>query len=104
MKSPNACQTLGHIRTAVNTIDRQLIRLLGKRTQYARAAFAFKTDLKSIGQPAHRKKLFAQRKVWAKQCGADPRMIERIYQAVVAESKRMHLAAYKSRKRGTPKA
>lgn len=103
MIPPKACQTLGHIRTAVNLIDRQIIRLLGKRTQYARAAFSFKTDMKSIGQPAHRKILFAQRKVWAKQYGSDPRMVEKIYQAIVAESKRMHLAAYRARRRMTGK-
>ena len=99
MKSTSACRNLGQIRAAVNAIDRQIVKLLGKRTQYARAAFAFKTDLKSIGQLAHRRKLFAQRKGWAMQHGADPRMVAKIYQAVVDESKRMHLAAFRARQR-----
>lgn len=99
MKSPKSCLRLSEIRTAVNAIDRQIIKMLGKRAGYARAAFAFKTDLKSIGQSSHRKKMFAQRKAWAQQHGADVRMTRRIFQAIVDESKRMHLAAFRARQR-----
>lgn len=98
MKSPKDCLKLSDVRAAVNTIDRQIIKLLGKRTEYARAAFAFKTDLKSIGQPSHRKKMFAQRKAWAQVHGADARMIQGVFQAIVDESKRMHLAAFRARR------
>lgn len=99
MKSPKSCLKLSEIRTAVNAIDRQIIKMLGKRTGYARAAFAFKTDLKSIGQPSHRRKMFAQRRAWAQQHGVDVRMTRRIFQAIVDESKRMHLAAFRARRR-----
>lgn len=99
MKSASACRNLDDIRAAVNAIDRQIVKLLGKRTQYARAAFAFKTDRKSIGRPAHHKKVVAQRKAWAKQHGANPDMVVKIYQAVVSESKRMHLAAFRARRK-----
>jgi isochorismate pyruvate lyase len=103
MKSVSACRNLDHIRAAVNTIDLQIVKLFGKRTQYARAAFAFKTDRKSIGRPAHHRKVVTQRKVWATQHGADPRMVEKIYQAVVAESKRVHLAAFRAKQRKATK-
>lgn len=99
MKSARACRNLGDIRAAVNAIDRQIVRLLGKRTQYARAAFAFKTDRKSIGRAAHYKKVIAKRKAWARQHGADPQMVAKIYLAVVNESKRMHLAAFRARRK-----
>ena len=65
MKSPAACRNLTDIRAAVNAIDRDLVRLLAKRQKYALAALRFKRDRKSIGDPRHRRKMFAQRKAWA---------------------------------------
>jgi isochorismate pyruvate lyase len=99
MKTPRACRNLTDIRGAVNTIDRAIVRLLAKRAGYAKAALRFKTDRKSIANPAHRRKLFAQRRRWAAQHGVNAGMVKKIYQAIVAESKRIHLAGFRARRR-----
>jgi isochorismate pyruvate lyase len=98
MKSPRACRNLNDVRTAVNAIDRTIVKLLGQRKKYAMAALRFKTDVKSIGDPKHRRKLFAQRKEWAARHEVSEKMVQKIYQAVVDESKRMHLAGFRARK------
>jgi isochorismate pyruvate lyase len=98
MKSPRACRNLNDVRTAVNAIDRTIVKLLGQRKKYAMAALQFKTDVKSIGDPKHRRKLFAQRKEWAASHDVSEKMVEKIYRAVVDESKRMHLAGFRARK------
>jgi isochorismate pyruvate lyase len=98
MKSPRECRNLTDVRAAVNAIDRDIIRLLGQRTKYALAALAFKTDLKQIAQPAHRRKLFAQRKLWAATHGVDQKLVGNIYQAIVDESERVHLAGFRARR------
>ncbi len=98
MKSPAACRNLADIRAEVNAIDRAIVKLLGRRTKYAKAALRFKTDVKSIADPAHRKRLFAQRKRWAARHGVDEKLIGRIYQAIVDESKRVHLAGFRARR------
>jgi chorismate mutase len=64
MKAPSECRNLTDIRTAVNSIDRELINLLGRRARYALAALTFKHDRKDIADPAHRRKMFAQRRQW----------------------------------------
>ena len=97
MKSPSACRNLIDIRAAVNAIDRDVIKLLVKRQKYALAALQFKTDRKSIGDPRHRKTMFAQRKAWAEPGNLNPRMVQKIFQAVVDESKRLHLAGLRAR-------
>lgn len=97
MKTPNACKTIEDVRAAVNAIDRSIVKLLGRRTRYAMAALRFKPDLKSIGDPKHRKRLFAQRKAWAKQHGVSEKLVQEIYQSIVDESKRMHLAGFRKR-------
>ncbi|MGH8616307.1 MAG: chorismate mutase [Burkholderiales bacterium] len=98
MKSPRACRNLTDIRVAVNTIDRAIVKLLGQRTGYAKAALQFKTDRKSIGNPAHRKKVFAQRKAWARQYGVNDKMLHKVYLAILNESRRIHLAGFGKRR------
>lgn len=98
MKRPNACRNLTDIRAAVNALDRNLVKLLAKRQQYALAALRFKHDRKSIGDPRHRKAMFAQRKVWAERGGLNPKMTQKIFQAIVDESKRLHLAGFRARR------
>ena len=99
MKRPAACRNLTDIRAAVNALDRELIKLLVKRQKYALAALPFKHDRKSIGDPDHRGKMFAQRKSWAAPGNLNPRMVQKIFQAIVDESKRLHLAGFRARRR-----
>ena len=98
MKSPAACRDLTDIRAAVNALDRELVKLLGRRQQYALAALRFKHDRKSIGDPKHRRSMFAQRKACAARGGLNPKMTQKIFQAIVDESKRLHLAGFRARR------
>ena len=99
MKPPGACRNLADIRGAVNTIDRDLMRLLAKRQKYALAALRFKRDRKDIADPNHRRKMFAQRQSWAARSNLNPRMVQDIFQAIVDESRRLHLAGFRARRR-----
>ena len=101
MKTPSACKTIEDVRAAVNAIDLAIVKLLGRRTRYAMAALRFKPDRKSIGDPKHRKRLFAQRREWAKQHGVSEELVQQIYQSIVDESKRMHLAGFRKRAKST---
>ena len=98
MKRPNACRDLTDIRAAVNALDRDLVKLLAKRQQYALAALRFKHDRRSIGDPRHRKAMFAQRKTWAERGGLNPKMTQKIFQAIADESMRLHLAGFRARR------
>ncbi|HEX2828183.1 MAG TPA: chorismate mutase [Burkholderiales bacterium] len=99
MKAPGDCRNLEDVRAAVNAIDRDLVKLLGKRAKYAMAALRFKTDLSEIAVPAHRKRLFAQRREWAAAQGVNQKMVQAIFQAIVDESRRLHLAGFRARRK-----
>ena len=99
MKPASACRDLTDIRGAVNAIDRDIIRLLAKRQKYALAALQFKPDRKSIADPQHRRKMFAQRLAWAASGDLNPLMVRKIFQAVIDESRRLHLAGFRARRR-----
>jgi isochorismate pyruvate lyase len=103
MKTPSACRNLEDVRAAVNAIDRDLVKLLGKRAKYAMAALRFKTDLSQVAVPAHRKRLFAQRREWAAAQDVNPRMVREIFQAIVDESRRLHLAGFRARGKSSRK-
>ena len=99
MKPASACRNLTDIRGAVNAIDRDIMRLLVKRQKYALAALQFKPDRKSIADPQHRRKMFAQRRAWARGYDLNPRLIGKIFRAIVDESKRLHLAGFRAQRR-----
>ena len=99
MKSPAACKNLGDIRSAVNALDRALIRLLAQRQKYALAALRFKRSRRDVADPRHRKAMFAQRKAWAESARLNPLMVRKITQAIIDESKRLHLAGLRARNR-----
>ena len=79
MKSPEQCQDMEAIRADVNAIDREIIRLLGRRLAYVRSAVRFKPDEESIRRPDHWDRFFAQRRAWGEEEGYDPKVIEAIY-------------------------
>ena len=83
---------------AVNAIVRDIMNLLARRRKYALAALPFKHDRKSVADPRHRSQMFAQRKSWAARADLNPRMVQKIFQAIVDESKRLHLAGFRSRR------
>ena len=99
MKSPAACRNLTDIRAAVNALDRAMIRLLAKRKKYALAALRFKKSRKDVADPRHRKAMFAQRKTWAETAKINPLMVRKITQAIIDESRRLHLAGLRARRR-----
>jgi isochorismate pyruvate lyase len=99
MKSPRACRTLEDVRTAVDAIDRELVKLLGKRTRYAMAALQFKADEQAIRHPNHIEAFHAARVQWATREGVSPDLVEKIYRAIVAESTRLHLAEFRRQRR-----
>lgn len=99
MKSPAACRNLTDVRSAVNAIDRAILKLLGRRTKYAAAALRFKTDLRTIRDNTRRKQLFADRKAWAAKHGVGDRLAKEVFQAIVDESRRMHLAGFRAQRR-----
>jgi len=104
MKTPSACRNLEDVRAAVNAIDRDIVKLLGKRVKYAMAALRFKTDVSEVAVPAHRKRLFAQRREWAAAQGVNAKMVQDIFQAIVDESRRLHLAGFRARGKSAGKS
>lgn len=83
MKTPEACENMTDIRTAIDTIDQEVVQLLGKRFNYVKAAAKFKTSEAAVQAPERFKAMLAQRREWAVAAGLNADAIEKMYSDLV---------------------
>ena len=83
MKTPDECENMIDIRAEIDTIDRQVIALLGQRFGYVKAASKFKTSETSVKAPERFQAMLQQRRVWAQEEGLNPDVIEKMYSDLV---------------------
>lgn len=83
MKIPSQCQNLQDVRKAIDTIDKEVIKLLGKRMEYVLAASQFKPTESSISAPDRVISMLAERKQWAEGSSLDPDFIVPLYAQII---------------------
>lgn len=83
MKSPEECASLAEVRVAIDTLDRELLALLGRRAGYVHAAARFKTDAASVRAPERVRAMLEQRRAWAREEGLDPELIAQLFTLLV---------------------
>lgn len=80
---PENCSNIQDIRNEIDNLDRQIIKLIGKRFKYVKAAAKFKPNETSVKAPERFQSMLEQRKNWAEQENLDPNVIENIYRDLV---------------------
>lgn len=84
MKQPEECTNIDDVRHAIDTIDRQILTLLGKRSLYVNEVVKYKKpDKESIIAQKRRDEVIRLRREWAKEHGLDPDVIESIYTKLI---------------------
>jgi isochorismate pyruvate lyase len=81
--SPSQCAGMEDIRQEIDTLDRAVIQLLGKRFQYVLAASKFKTSATAVRAPERFNAMLATRREWAEAEGLDADAIEKMYRDLV---------------------
>lgn len=84
MKPPEDCQNIEDVREAIDSLDREIIGLIGKRGRYVEAAARFKTGEESVRAPERQRKMLEERRRWAIEESLDPDVVEKIYRDLVA--------------------
>lgn len=100
MKTPGQCRNMEEIRADVNQVDREIIRLLGRRLAYVREAVRFKPDEKSITNPDHWERFFAQRRAWGEEEGYDPAVVEALYRRLYEYTVEVQLDLHRREPKG----
>ncbi len=83
MKPPAACDGLAEVREAINTLDRELLALLGRRAGYIHAAARFKTDAASVRASERVRAMLERRRVWAAEESLDPEVVAQLFTLLV---------------------
>lgn len=83
MKTPSECENILDIRAEIDTLDQGIIKLIGKRFQYVKAAAKFKTSETDVKAPDRFKSMLIKRREWAKAEGLNADAIEKMYTDLV---------------------
>lgn len=83
MQDPEECESMQEIRIAIDLLDRSIVRLLGQRFQYVKAAAKFKKTNEEVRAPERLRSMLVKRREWAQEEGLDPDAIEKIYADLV---------------------
>jgi len=84
VKRPEDCEGIGDVRQAIDTLDREIIQLIGRRAHYVDRAADFKTGEQSVRDPERQRAMFGARRAWAEENGLDPDAIEALYRNLVS--------------------
>lgn len=74
---------LAGIRTAIDQLDGEIVRLLAQRESLVRRAAPLKTDLGAVRAPDRVAQVIAQVRASAAEAGATPDVMERIYRGII---------------------
>jgi isochorismate pyruvate lyase len=74
---------LAEIRTAIDQLDGEIVRLLARRERLVRRAAPLKTDLGTVRAPDRVAQVIARVRASAAEAGAAPDVIERIYRGII---------------------
>jgi isochorismate pyruvate lyase len=83
MKAPQECASIEDIRFAIDTLDHEILELLGKRFQYVKAITHFKKTADDVRAPVRRAQVLQQRRIWAAEQGINPDVIEQMYSLLI---------------------
>ena len=84
MKQPEECTCIEDVRHGIDTIDRQILSLLGKRALYVNEVVKYKKpDKESIIAAKRKEEVITVRRQWAIEHGLDPDVIESVYRKLI---------------------
>lgn len=83
MKLPENCENMDEIRAEIDALDREIIRLLGARFGYVKAAAKFKTDAAGVRAPERFAAMLEARRAWALEENLSPDAVEKMYRDLV---------------------
>ena len=83
MKEPKECKNIDDIRENIDFIDKQIISLLSKRSEYVHNAAKFKTSVSTVKADDRVKAMLLKRREWAKENNLNEDFIESLYTNIV---------------------
>ena len=79
MKNPENCKNIEEIRTAIDGIDYQIMKLFSERYEFVKEIVKFKTDEASVIAENRQTEVIEKRREWAVELGLNPDLFEDIF-------------------------
>ena len=77
------CRTLGEVRTHIDRIDDQILRLMAERSRYVAQAGRFKISAATVRDEARIRQILTRIRAKAAQTGVSPDVAEATFRAMV---------------------
>jgi chorismate mutase-like protein len=90
------CVSLDDVRSCIDEVDRQVVKLLADRRGYVLQASKFKTSADDVRAPARVEQVIAKVRALADREGIDADLVEAIYREMIARFIRLELAAHRT--------
>ncbi len=88
------CNSLEEVRANIDRIDDELIKLIAERGTYVVQASAFKKDEEGVKDTGRVEKVIAKVREKAKECGANPDMVEALYREMISRFVNMEMSEF----------
>ena len=92
------CSSLDEVRSNIDRIDDQIIRLIAERKDYVKQASAFKKNEDGVKAPARVEAVIAKVREKAEKYGASPDMTEKLYREMISGFINMEMQEFKKNK------
>ncbi|WP_119726379.1 chorismate mutase [Thermomonospora amylolytica] len=80
----DAPESLAEVRSRIDALDGELVRLLAERQELVRAAAAFKADEQAVRAPDRVEQVIAKVRARAAEAGLAPEVAEAVWRAMIA--------------------
>ncbi|WP_028628194.1 chorismate mutase [Metapseudomonas resinovorans] len=78
------CRSLDEVRAQIDLLDRRIVALLAERGAYVRQAARYKRDQAEVEAPQRVAAVIARVRALAAESGADERVVEAVYRAMIS--------------------
>lgn len=92
------CNSLEEVRSNIDRIDSEIIKLIAERGTYVAQAAAFKKDETGVKDTRRVEKVIEKVRGRAADFGADPDMVEALYREMIARFVQMEMNHFNAQK------
>ena len=91
------CSSLEEVRSNIDRIDNEIIKLIAERTDYVKQASSFKKTANGVKAPSRIEAVIRKVREKAEEYGADPNMAERLYREMITSFINMEMDEFKKK-------
>lgn len=89
------CSSLEEVRSNIDRIDNEIIKLIAERTEYVKQASSFKKSESGVKAPNRVEDVIKKVRKRALEYGASPDIVEKLYREMIASFINMEMDEYK---------